>query len=253
MNILNSRIFGQGEDFIILHGLFGMKDNWNKFAKDVENLYKVHLLDIRNHGESFHSDEFNYNVMMEDVKNYMDLYNIERAYFMGHSLGGKILMNFICKYPEKATKVVIVDISPKYYKPHHHGEIILALENLDLMTLENRKYAEDFLMERINDYPTVMFLLKNLKKDNENFYWCLNTKPIYNNLEKIGEALEDSNIFNGEIMFIKGEKSQYIIDSDTEIIKKHFPKYQLNIIKNAGHIVHLENYSDFYNSVMNFL
>ena len=73
--ILNSRIFGHSEKkLIILHGFLGSLDNWVTIAKKFSVIgFEVHVLDQRNHGKSFHSDEFTYKLMSEDLKKYIEL------------------------------------------------------------------------------------------------------------------------------------------------------------------------------------
>ena len=71
MEILHSKILGKGKPFIILHGFLGMSDNWKTLgSKYAENGFEVHLIDQRNHGKSFHSDEFNYDLLSDDAINY---------------------------------------------------------------------------------------------------------------------------------------------------------------------------------------
>ena len=51
-----SRIYGEGRPLIIIHGLFGMSDNWNSIGKKFAEKFNVHIVDLRNHGRSFHSN-----------------------------------------------------------------------------------------------------------------------------------------------------------------------------------------------------
>src|SRR5690554_7954200 len=84
---LHSNIIGEGHPFVILHGFLGMGDNWKtlgtKFSK---KNYEMHLLDQRNHGRSVHSDDFNYELLVEDLKTYCQTHNLKNIVLLGHSM-----------------------------------------------------------------------------------------------------------------------------------------------------------------------
>ena len=117
---LHSQILGSGKPFVILHGFLGMSDNWKTLGlRWSEAGYEVHLLDQRNHGRSFHSNEFSYEVMSEDLKKYCDEHILNEIILLGHSMGGKVAMQFAVTFPEMVTKLIVTDIGPKAYPPHH--------------------------------------------------------------------------------------------------------------------------------------
>ena len=64
---LNYRKLGQGKPLFILHGLFGLSDNWATVGKMLSTNFEVYLIDLRNHGGSPHSEEWTYEAMAEDV------------------------------------------------------------------------------------------------------------------------------------------------------------------------------------------
>ncbi len=113
MKKLNYKEFGEGQPLIILHGLFGMLDNWNSFAQELKDEFHIFLVDQRNHGRSFHDDEMNYELMAEDLSEFMEEHDIEEAHIMGHSMGGKTAMSFAGQFPEKVKKLIVVDIAQK--------------------------------------------------------------------------------------------------------------------------------------------
>ncbi|MCB0461498.1 MAG: alpha/beta fold hydrolase [Flavobacteriaceae bacterium] len=252
--LLYSNIFGKGKPFLILHGFLGMSDNWktlgNKFA---ENNYQVHLIDQRNHGRSFHDDKFNYEVLVEDLKHYCDRHQLNNVILLGHSMGGKTAMLFATLYPEMVSKLIVADISPRFY-PIHHDKILEGLSSLDFDNLESRTEADKVLSHYVSDFGTRQFLLKNL-------YWVekgklglrMNLEVLKNNVEEVGEALPISNTFSGDTLFLRGDKSEYIALNDTALIKMQFPNSTIETIANAGHWLHAENPNDFYDSVMCFL
>lgn len=251
---LHSTVLGEGKPFLILHGFLGMSDNWktlgNKFAEDG---YEVHLLDQRNHGRSPHTEEMNYNALAQDVMDYCEARDLEDIILLGHSMGGKVAMQVAGEFPYLVEKLIVVDISPKYYSPHHQT-ILEGLTALDKATITSRGEAEDFLKEYIRDEGTRLFLLKNLYwKTKEKLSLRLNLEVLKENIEEVGKALPSGIKFDKETLFIKGEKSNYIKQDDESSIKHHFPNATIKEIKGAGHWVHAEKMKDFYGEVVQFL
>ena len=251
--VLHSNIIGEGKPFVILHGFLGMSDNWKTLGNQFAEHFQVHLVDQRNHGRSFHDDAFYYEALAEDLKNYFDTHQIKDAILLGHSMGGKTAMLFATLYPELVSKLIIADISPRFY-PIHHDAILDGLNSLDFDTLKSRGQADKQLANYVTDKGTRMFLLKNL-------YWIekgklalrINLDVLTDNVSEVGEALPLHAKFDGDTLFLRGDKSEYIGNQDESLIKNHFPEAKIVTIANAGHWLHAENPKDFYQAVTNFV
>lgn len=251
--ILHSQILGSGEPFVILHGFLGMSDNWRTLGNKFSEIgYEVHLIDQRNHGRSFHSDEFSYELMVEDLKSYCQEHSLQDIILLGHSMGGKTAMEFATTYPDLVSKLIVADIAPKSY-PVHHQYILKALSSLDLPTLESREEANDLLAQYIKEQGVRLFLLKNLYRVNSSeFGLRINLPVLTEKVGEIGVALSDGALYEGDTLFLGGEKSDYIEPADEVLIKKHFPKAMIKTVSNAGHWLHAENPDEFYNYCMHF-
>ena len=254
MKIIHANRFGKGKDLVIIHGFLGMGDNWKSLGKKwADNGFCVHLLDMRNHGRSFHDDEFNYQVMTEDVINYLIDQKVDSCCIIGHSMGGKVAMQLAIEKPEIIEKLIVVDIAPKFYA-RHHDYILDGLAILENNQLESRSKADELLSEKINEKGIRQFLLKNLFRDENNrLILRLNLKAISKNLDEIGKGLPDNAQFSGSTLFIRGEKSTYIKTTDQKIIQNHFPNAGLKTIENAGHWVHAEQPTVFFKAVNDYL
>lgn len=251
---LHAKIIGKGKPLLILHGFLGMGDNWktlgNQFA---EEGFEVHLIDQRNHGRSPHSAEFNYDLMAKDLLEYCEDRQLEKIYLIGHSMGGKTAMFFAASYPDRVKKLIVVDIAPKYYTPHHQ-KILEGLAFLDTQELTSRKTADEYLSEYVPEPSVRQFLLKNLYRKEKNILDLrLNLKTLTEQIDQLGQALPKERSFAGSTLFLKGEKSNYIQEADKKDIKKQFPNAETVTIKNAGHWIHAENREAFFQEAMEFM
>ncbi|MCP4460247.1 MAG: alpha/beta fold hydrolase [Cytophagales bacterium] len=249
---LHFRSFGQGDPLIVLHGVFGSSDNWQTVGKELSARFKVYLVDQRNHGSSPHSDEFDYNVMTDDILELMLNENIEQAHLIGHSMGGKVAMTFAARYPDKVNKLIVVDIAPKYYEPHH-ARIFRGFRSIKLDQIKTRNEADVQMSHRIPETTVRQFILKNLSRDKEGFIWKLNLDVIEQNAEQIGEALSEEDWFNGHVLFLAGTRSDYIQDEDLQVIRQHFPNAEVKKITGAGHWIHAEQPKSLVRLVFDFL
>jgi esterase len=252
--MLYSKIEGEGKPLLILHGFLGMLDNWKTIgAKYAENGFQVHLLDLRNHGRSLHSEEFNYQVMANDIFEYCQIHQLEKIDLIGHSMGGKVAMLFATTYPELVDKLIIADIGPKYYKPHHQ-EILAGLNAVDFSTNPDRSEVEETMYPYIPDFGTRQFLMKSLFwKEKGQLAFRFNLAVFNEKIEEVGKALPDDKHFDKPTLFIRGGNSKYILDADLPEIKKQFSNLELKTIPNAGHWLHAENPSLFFEETLNFL
>lgn len=252
--ILYSKIEGEGKPLFIFHGFLGMSDNWKSLgAQYAQEGFQVHLIDLRNHGRSFHSDAFDYTIMVQDVLDYFKAQGIERANIIGHSMGGKVAMLLATLHPEKVDKVIIADIGPKFY-PQHHQTILEGLNAVDFSTQPSRNQVEEIFSQYIPDFGTRQFLMKNLYwKTSNQLDFRFNLKVLTEKIDQVGVALPKDLVFNGSVLFIRGGNSNYIVQEDLETINHHFPKSELKTIEGAGHWLHAENPKLFFDLSYAFL
>ncbi|WP_370478781.1 alpha/beta fold hydrolase [Tamlana flava] len=252
--LLYSNIIGEGKPFVILHGFLGMGDNWKTLGGQFsEQGFQVHLVDQRNHGRSFHDDDFSYEILAEDLKSYCEAYNLKDIILLGHSMGGKTAMLFATQYPELVSKLIVADISPRFY-PVHHDVILNGLSAIDYDQVKSRGEADKVLSEYISEVGIRQFLLKNL-------YWVekgklglrINLEVLKNEVSEIGEPLPSHATFDKDTLFLRGDRSEYIGVGDERIIKSHFPKAKIVTISNSGHWLHAESPEDFFEVVLQFV
>ena len=251
---LHSNVKGKGEPLIILHGFLGMGDNWktlaNAYAKEG---FEVHLVDQRNHGRSPHDNAFSYELLAEDLKVYLEEKGLSSANIIGHSMGGKTAMYFASLYPDDVKSLVVVDIAPKYYAPHHQ-QILEGLNQVSKAKLSSRTDADELLSQYIDELPVRQFLLKNLYwKTQDELSLRINLESLKSNIEEVGKGLPQNAHFKGKTLFIKGGKSKYIQQEDETDIASHFENFNITSIPQSGHWVHAEQRDQFFKTSLEFL
>ncbi|KAK5583022.1 hypothetical protein RB653_004612 [Dictyostelium firmibasis] len=260
------------KNIVLLHGLFGSGNNWNKISKllaDKTNC-KIFQVDQRNHGQSPHSDEFSYRSMSDDLDQFINKQSIEDLCIIGHSMGGRTAMLYSLLNPTKVKKLIVVDISPRQSTSHRHNlefrNILLRMKSMDLSKTKKRTDANDWLLPVVEDNNVRSFLLTNLACDEDgNYFWRINIDALLENIDKIDSFPSDSEIksiknstspieFTKDTLFIKGGLSNFIQNEDFPKMRQLFPNYELNVFEGFEHWLHsddplkfVEVSSDFIN------
>ncbi len=237
---------------IILHGVFGTSDNWQTFGKALAERRRVVLVDQRNHGQSPHSTEFNYPAMADDLKMLIEQEQLNDPVVLGHSMGGKTAMFFAVQHPALLSKLIVVDIAPRAYSPHHQA-VLDAFAAVDIDHIQSRTEAEDQMKPLVAERGVRQFLLKNLQRTDDGFAWKLNLPVIRDNIEAVGAAVPNDEAIEIPALFVRGAKSDYIQEEDQELIKRIFPQARTINIEKAGHWVHAEQPNALLEAVNNFL
>ncbi len=237
---------------LLIHGLFGGLENLNALAKHLSNDFDVISMDVRNHGNSFHSNEMTYPLMADDVLALLAHLNIEKLHIVGHSMGGKIAMQFALHHPNMVDKLVIADIAPVQYQ-HSHEQVINGLKSIHLDSLQNRKEADQQLASYVEEIGVRQFLLKNLVKSEHGFTWRANINNIANAYENIIAGNAADSPFLGDTLFIKGSNSDYITSEHRELIMRYFPNSKARVMSGVGHWLHAEKPVVFNKIVENFM
>lgn len=245
---------GEGKPLLILHGLFGLSDNWATLSKEfAAKGFLTYVIDARNHGRSPHSEDFSYEHMSGDLLELMDDEKLESAVLIGHSMGAKTAMWTACMQPQRVSELIVSDMAPRFYTPHHQS-VIAAIHAVGVDNITSRKEAEARLKEIMHDEATVQFLLKNLYwKEEGKLAWRFYLAGIEKNMDNTVVAIPEDFHYEGRTLFLRGERSGYITDDDLPLIRKHFPNSELETVPNAGHWIHAENPAGFMQPVLRFL
>lgn len=242
---LYSNSIGKGQPLIIAHGLYGSSDNWLSIARELQDDFEIHMLDMRNHGRSPHSNTHDYASMAQDIMEYVENYKLNNIVLLGHSMGGKASMLFTLQNPELVDYLLVADIAPKNYQDHTlgHKKILETLQTIDLKKVKTRTEVANILDPIFQNKRITQFVLKNLtRQEDKSFKWDLNIPILLANLDNIVGGIDDWNNYyvKTPTLFLKGEHSPYLTLEDNFLIRKYFQNSEITTIPNAGHWLHAE-------------
>ncbi|MBE0640164.1 MAG: alpha/beta fold hydrolase [Bacteroidales bacterium] len=249
------RHYGKGQPMIILHGVFGVSDNWVTFAREMAGNYEIFIPDQRNHGQSPHDPTLNYFALCADLQEFIEHHHIENPIIIGHSMGGKVAMRFALENPEMTKALIVADISMRtYQRRYRHLEMIDAMMGVDFNQAESREEIEAQLKPMIKDDRVRLFAMKNLyRRQRGQFAWRLNLEAINLNMDEIFEGITSDRLYEKSALFIRGSESDYVKYEDFDQIYRNFQKADIKTIENAGHWLHVDQPEAFKKIVTEFL
>ncbi|MEI6173794.1 MAG: alpha/beta fold hydrolase [Bacteroidota bacterium] len=249
------RQFGNGQPVVILHGLFGLSDNWVTFGRRLSEHYRVLIPDLRNHGQSPHSQVFDFPSMEDDLLGLVEENGLKDIFLIGHSLGGKTAMFFTLHHPEMVSKLVVADISLRKSPPNQEHQLLLnAMQSVDFSTATSRSDVEKQLQTTVKSLKLRQFLLKNVYwRDHKYLDWRLNLEAINENLLSVFEGVSVTGEYPKPVLFIRGGLSDYIRDGDIAELKSKFPGAEVKTIANASHWIHADAPGEFFGLVKDYL
>ncbi|RKD90562.1 alpha/beta fold hydrolase [Mangrovibacterium diazotrophicum] len=260
----------QGKNIVIVHGLYGSSDNWLTVGKKLGKNHHVYLIDQRNHGRSPNAEEHTYELMKEDLAEFFEKHNIDKAILIGHSMGGKTAMFFAAEYPEKVEKLIVADIAPKdylelgensqYYQHQLILQTLIELQN-NCEAYHSREEISNFLMLKLGSQDLVMFLLKSiyLDKETQQFHCRVNVEVLNDSLDEIISGMnyrwidDRIPIVAYPVLFIRGAKSNYLTEEDVKMVKEIYPEAVIETIPDAGHWLHAEQPKLFMEALLRFI
>jgi len=255
MQLVNYRIYGESnpKTIYILHGIFGMLDNWHYVSGELSKQVRVVSFDARNHGKSFHSVQMGFDEMADDLIRLLDHLKLDNVIVLGHSMGGKTVMHFAQENEFLVERLIVVDMGIKGYPPHH-DRIFEGLYAVDVESVGSRKEAEEKLAPFIDEASTLAFLMKNLYWiEPGKLAWRFNLPVLKEHIGEIIGPLKEGNRMTIPTLFLKGENSHYIVPADYDSIVERFTQAEIRVINGAGHWPHAEQPTQFIEEIKRFV
>lgn len=241
----------KNEIIFVIHGLFGSLSNLSGLAKELCENFDVILVDVRNHGRSPTDKSMTYQEMAADIFELADHLGIETFSVIGHSMGGKIAMACALTQAQRINQLVVADIAPSQYSDKH-SDVFMGLKQVQQLQAENRSEADNILAGYVETPEVRQFLLKSFQRGDDGFEFIYNVEELHNNYHLIRGWPELEESYTGPTLFIDGEKSDYINDSNRDSIQQFFPFAQISTIANTGHWLHAEKPKQFNAVVKSF-
>jgi esterase len=224
---------------MLIHGLFGSLDNLTALRRQFTDDYQVISIDLPDHGKSSFTDSFSFENYAQLVFELVQSLNIQQLSVVGHSLGGKVAMQLALQHSELIRQLVVLDIAPVKYAARH-SNVFNGLNNVNLSTLQSRKDADNALAVYVEEVSTRQFLLKSLYNQDDIWQWRFNLPMLQQDYAQLSEAINSDTTFNGPVLFIKGELSDYLLPEHRDTVVKLFPSSQSKMVSNTGHWLHAE-------------
>lgn len=246
---------GEGQAIVFIHGLFGSLDNLKGLSKTLCDRYRTIRIDLPSHGQSSHTEEMDYPSMAAQLAKLLDTLQIPKTHLVGHSLGGKLAMAFALSYPDRVLSLTVADIAPVSYPPRHLA-VFAALEKINLTMLDTRQSALTQLLSAGIDSATAQFLLKNLTKSEQGFRWKMDLAALQRNYTRLIDwpyAGQQQTLFTGPVLFVRGDRSDYLTADSREAVLKQFPHASVKTIVGTGHWLHAEKPAQFNRIVGRFI
>ena len=253
MELNYNRYSSDGAPLLILHGMLGNFNNWSWHSRRLAEHFAVYALDMRNHGASPHAPQMDYPTMAQDVMAFMDQHGIDKAHILGHSMGGKIAMQLALNAPQRVLRLVVADVAPVEYQKGEHDDIFSGLDAIDLASVQSRTEADKQLAEWVDDEIVRQFLLSNLVREDDGFAWRINLPVIRDSYPLLRAAVSGEAGYQGEVLFVRGDRSDYVLPEYEAAITTLFPQAVIETIAPAGHWLHAEKPETFQRIVGGFL
>ncbi|KAJ1721063.1 hypothetical protein LPJ53_004372 [Coemansia erecta] len=255
----NSESGSAKQPLLIIHGLFGSKQNWRAIAKQLTRTLDrdTYCVDLRNHGDSPHKAPHTYKAMSSDIVRFISDHQLQKPILIGHSMGGKVVMQTTLSRPDLVSQLIVDDIAPvKLGLSHDFPSYVTKLREIEHANISSQREADRILGEVEPDISIRQFLLTNMKKDRDNNGAYRSRIPLGllgDSLNGIMEWDVDENCrYDGPTLFIAGMRSPHIKPEVHPMIKKYFPNYELSEL-DTGHWVHAEMPQEFMALVVDFV
>ncbi len=250
---LHDSVIGEGPDVVLLHGLFGMGSNLGALARSLQDRYRVHSVDLPDHGRSNWLDEASIPAYARAVAAWMDARHLDEAILFGHSLGGKVAMQLALDDPGRVQRLVVADIAPVRY-PSSHDAVFEALHAVASNACHSRSDAAALMARHLKEDMVIQFLLLSLKRDDDGIYrWRFNRNGLRDGYQALREPPESEGAFDAPALFIAGELSDYLTQEHEAAVADLFPRARITRMADCGHWLHAEKPAEFNALVGDFL
>lgn len=248
---------------LVLHGLFGSKANFRSLSKRPEmSAYRdVYLLDARNHGDSEHVNSHKIEDIAADIERFMDEQGLDKAVLLGHSMGGKAVMQAALNLQDRVEGLIVGDIGPFNYQEYLHNNmsILEFMNSLNMRLFSHKDQVHKIFMDHLEGNKTVAdFLMTNIVQDKQDgLRWRINVPVIARDYESFSSMVPPKGMtYKGPTTVLYGTKSEYMPKERFPEFRTWFP--EINLEKDfkaieGGHWIHFSDPEAFLKHMKSFL
>ena len=238
-NSLQAQSSGQGKDVILLHGLFGQGSNLRGIARALEPHFRVHCLDLPDHGRSPWLSSASLEAYSDEVLKWMNGRQICKSHMIGHSLGGKVAMQLALSDAERLKRLVVADIAPVLY-PAQHAEILAVMAQVQASGCKTRSSVEEILAEVIPEPEVRGYLMMGVRQGPGGYQWRFNLAGLTSGYDQLRAAPDGEVPCETPTLFLRGGNSQYIGADHLPEIARRFLQSRVHTVPDAGHWLHID-------------
>ena len=237
---------------MLIHGLFGSLDNLSALRRQFTGAFQVLSVDLPDHGKSVFTESFGFEQYARHITELVNSLEIKQLSIVGHSLGGKVAMQIALNQHELISHLIVLDIAPVRYTSRHNN-VFQGLNNVVLSDITSRKEADLALSKHVIESSTRQFLLKSLYNENGLWKWRFNFDLLEKDYAKLSSSIDSAQPYMGQVLFIKGEKSDYLLPEHRAAVVQFFPNSRSRMVSNTGHWLHAEKPEICAKLVLKFL
>ncbi|KAJ2798112.1 hypothetical protein H4R20_004939, partial [Coemansia guatemalensis] len=236
--------------------------NWRAISKQLSRTLArdIYCVDLRNHGDSPHQSPHTYAAMSEDIVRFINDHQLNKPILIGHSMGGKVVMQTALEKPDLVSQLIVDDMVPvKFGLAHDFAAYVKKLLEIERCNIVSQKEADRLLSQTEPDLSIRQFLLTNMKKTQNTQDGSKGTyksriplQLLGDNLGNVMDWVDSDKTYNGPTLFIGGERSPYVKPGSYPAMRRYFPNYEMSTL-DTGHWVHAEMPREFMQLVEDFI
>lgn len=241
---------GKGSVVVLLHGFLEDLSMWDTLVEELSDKYRVFAIDLLGHGAT---DNLGYIHTMEDqadmIYSILRENKIRKATFIGHSMGGYISLAFAELYPDYIKKLILLNSSSSADSDQKKANRDRAIQAV-------KQNFSTFVKMSI----TNLFSDKNRQRLSKEIE-AVKSQALKTSLQGVIAALEGMKVRNDRevmlhfapypIMLVLGTDDPVL---DFETSKKQIENTAVEFVAlDGGHMSHLENTQELFQSITSFL
>lgn len=250
--LINYELAGEGDTLVLIHGAGDSLRMWDGQVPRFSRRYRVLTYNVRGFGESQLGDtEIDVSLLAADLRELLRALGIDHAFVVGHSMGGRVALQFAIEQPEMVRALVLsnsgvgLGARPPGADERRRG-LIDALERGDLEAVAERMTAASFSPGVKERDPALFEGYKRIKLANDPHSFA----RVWGAVMQSPPA--DIDRLSCPVLIIAGERDQFMSVDMARAAQVAIPGSRLALLP-TGHTPALEAPQEYSRIVLDFL